>query len=506
MAGEDDLTNRHGPKVGSSFVTDKHTNQSVPVSVHALKDGPKRTEYTVVDPKGRSTGSMKVTDHSEQDLRQAESSGQYHANHEKLNYGNDPQNKYKSKTYVDSMRSSSISGYKGAGKLLHQIAAEHSVQNGNEGRVQLRVGGLGGMNDSSETPGTSAGFHEGFGYRGQDVYNEDGSLHHEGQDMHEKLANETWDEAQVNKSIGGDYWPPEGGIQKSPATFMEKDKPEMYLPDDVIDRERSRMQENPILDASKNNEPKDRDSLIAEAKSRIPGLNKPKGEVAGGAPGKKGLQALNLGPKGKENSSDKNSADGKGDPEKKGVLNAIKNLTSDIKNLKGDGGGGDGKDGAPSLDSLKDPTKLGAELGDKYLHLGKKVGHLLFITWLIVMAAGYALFFFPALIGLFMLNLLVISPKWCFRLTKWILYLIPVVGEVVKGLDEVGISNLKVEILPVEKYSIIAINVMYFIQMLAVFAFIMAIGCWAVGGVGGTVASWLDQTGVVSTLKDFCPK
>ncbi|QQS22671.1 hypothetical protein IPM19_03505 [bacterium] len=245
----DSLTESHsfGPKVGQGFVIEKGTNRKVPVTVRAGKYGD-MLEVGVFDPKDRMVGKELLKYYSQTELQDLQTTGKFHQNHERLTYGSDPSGKYKPKVYVESMKSYGDE-YKGVGKLMHQIAAEYSLKKGAGGRVQLTVAHLPSGMQNYEGMATSGGFHESFGYSAQDVYNKDGSLHHKGQDIHKKLAEEAWDEAQLNKKIGGEYWPPQGGIQKSPAQFKaSKDKPEMYLPDDVIERERQRMEQEPILD------------------------------------------------------------------------------------------------------------------------------------------------------------------------------------------------------------------------------------------------------------------
>lgn len=616
-----DKFNRHGPKVGHGFVNDKETKEKVPVTIHAGRYAGNH-EYTIVDPKDRDIGLMTAKYYSEENLKELESSGKVPPNHEKLHYGEGKDKKYKSKVYIDSMQNQSRNQYSGVGKLMHQIAAEKSVKAGGEGRVQLTVGHVGGMGFSNyEEAGNSAGFHESFGYHGQDVYNPDGSLHHSGQSLNKKMAEDTWHDAQLNKRIlkqtgAKGYWPPEGGIQKSPTKFMQsKDRPEMYLPDEAIEREKERMEKEPILDVneettdalidknkdlyrqekraqsereanqnqlipelgdeSNNNfsdnagttedeptnnaksvEDTDKELFKDGSTSTAFGDQPQRNDAQAKTPGFKKLnpkqQSLvkqtkeNLEKSKKSKNSDPKKRDGSKNPSKKKSSNspsenkdnasykngklqmareAAKNLKKKDKDKKSKGDSkssgigskiksaadaskDDGLSSKVAALTKKDPRAMAAGLADKYLHLGQTLGHILFLTWVIITILLSLMFVLPGLIGIFMLTLLLISPKLNYRITVWILEIALDafgVGEIITAVNQVGLTKLKIRINMLEVITIILIDMAYIICLLALYAFIMSLTCWSIGGWSGTVASWLDQTGFVSTLKSICP-
>lgn len=151
-------------------------------------------------------------------------------------YGNDPDNR-PGTLYVDYMYTEfhdhSTRVYEGLGRALHQIAVERSLQVGYQGRVQLAVAGIKRSQwDVGEDPGFSAPFHEKFGFLAQDVYNEDGSLHHEGQSIHDKIAK---DREKLERR--GDFM----------TAFLSNHKVYMILPPEVIEREKKRIAKKPNL-------------------------------------------------------------------------------------------------------------------------------------------------------------------------------------------------------------------------------------------------------------------
>ncbi|MEK7652255.1 MAG: hypothetical protein AAB351_03625, partial [Patescibacteria group bacterium] len=155
-------------------------------------------------------------------------------------YGSDPNNR-PGTLFVEAMHTEifdrHVKVYKGLGRALHQIAVERSLQLGYQGRVQLNVTSLKQNSwDVVEDPGFSAPFHKKFGFLAQDVYNEDGSLHHEGQTVHKKI-----DEAQEKARDKGEVR----------ATFFSHDRVYMTLPDEVIAREKERIAKNPNLRINK---------------------------------------------------------------------------------------------------------------------------------------------------------------------------------------------------------------------------------------------------------------
>jgi len=170
-------------------------------------------------------------------------------NNPKLQYGNQTE-KFMPKVYIENMvsgstkseidsnrKSHNASQYKGLGKMLHRAAVEWSFLQGCDGRVQLEV------------HGDSFGFHENFGFRGQDINNPDGSLHHLGQEPHQRIAIDRYDAAKQYKQEQ-DFWKSEGvSLEEYVRLYGEKknyvsstdEQVYMYLPDEVIKREKDRM-------------------------------------------------------------------------------------------------------------------------------------------------------------------------------------------------------------------------------------------------------------------------
>lgn len=247
--------NFYGPKVGVADIIDKKTGQSVHAEVRVSED--KGLTFRICTPDGNELGYTSLEELSVEDTVELEAKNPYDP---KLYYGNNLSTKGQSKVYVDEMVAGAKSQYKGIGQRLHEIAVERSFQIGAEGRVQLMIGGIGGM--AERNPGTSGGFHESLGFLGQDVYNADGSLHHSGQMINQKIAEGTWEVAQIQKSIGEQFlakgeknkaerfWPPQNAIHSN-ERFWPEEKPYMYLPPEAINRERGRMKEQPLLLANK---------------------------------------------------------------------------------------------------------------------------------------------------------------------------------------------------------------------------------------------------------------
>ena len=86
----------------------------------------------------------------------------------------------------------------------------------------------------------------------------------------------------------------------------------------------------------------------------------------------------------------------------------------------------------PSLEKFnpqnyKDPRKIVANEADKYLHLGRQTGHALWVIWELSVVIGSFPLIVTGIPGLLMLNLLLISPKLCYKITTWLLLLIPAI-------------------------------------------------------------------------------
>lgn len=198
----------------------------------------------------------------------------------------------------------------------------------------------------------------------------------------------------------------------------------------------------------------------------------------------------------------KDSSKGGAGDEKNG---SAKTGISKLKSLFGKGGDEAHGGGLKDL-AAKDPRKLAMHALD-YVGIGRRVGDVMFMVWLIVTAILSIALIAPGIIGLLMLNLLLIWPKAVYKITVWILVFIPAVGEVVKTVDSVGLGKVDIKLNGVEKYFIIVVDLIWFIGMLALFGFIMTIICYPinnVGVVGTTVADVWYGTSLFSELQGFC--
>jgi hypothetical protein len=160
--------------------------------------------------------------------------------------------------------------------------------------------------------------------------------------------------------------------------------------------------------------------------------------------------------------------------------------------------------------SLKnaDPRSKVADAADEYIHLGRKIGYILTLTWIIITVILTTLLYLPGIIGVAMLILLLVKPQWNYRITVWILEGVLDffgVGEVLTAINQFGFTKVKIELNFIEKFFIISVIVVYFFGILMLLAFLISIWCWSVGGWGGTLASWLDSTGYIAQLKTICP-
>lgn len=198
----------------------------------------------------------------------------------------------------------------------------------------------------------------------------------------------------------------------------------------------------------------------------------------------------------KKDSSKGGTGDGKDGAAKTGL--------SKLKSMFGKGG--DDADGGGVKSLTKDPRKLAVQALD-HVGLGRRVGDVMFMVWLIVTAILSIALIAPGIIGLLMLNLLLIWPKAVYKITVWILVFIPAVGEVTKTVDTAGLGKVDIKLNAVEKYFIVVADLIWFIGMLALFGFIMTIICYPinnVGVVGTTVADVWYGTSLFSELQGFC--
>ena len=220
-----------GPKIGHVECLDQN-NQPISLEIHASQRGyGLRLDY-VQD--GRMIGYINLSNAEQEEIAKAPKDSPF------KNYGDDPMPE-SGTTFIDLMENRSGGKVKGLGKKMHETAVEYSLQSGNQGRVQLEVGGVGGFQIAP--PGTSMPFHYAFGYRNQTIFQEDGSIHHTGEDHDKKLEEFLErDRKHLEENPTGEHLIHE--------VYM-KDKPFMYLPEDAIKHETERALKNPHLEVNK---------------------------------------------------------------------------------------------------------------------------------------------------------------------------------------------------------------------------------------------------------------
>lgn len=224
-----------GPRVGKGEVIDQVTGQKVSVEIHAIKEGGVE-RFMLVGPKGEGIGytELRYIDPSKTSDQPDFSAKQHYGNNLK---DRDPY------IWVELMMNTDQYSYKKVGKLLHELAVERSLQTDAKGRVQLVAGGVDSGNGMSmiEPPATSLAFHESFGFVAKDVYNNDGSLHHDGQSIHERLANGRMNSRRTSEKFN-DELGLEGDAHSSWSPLASEAKPYFYLPEEHIQREKSRVE------------------------------------------------------------------------------------------------------------------------------------------------------------------------------------------------------------------------------------------------------------------------
>lgn len=196
------------------------------------------------------------------------------------------------------------------------------------------------------------------------------------------------------------------------------------------------------------------------------------------------------------------SKGGAGDGNDSGAQTGLSKLKSFF------GKGGDNAHDAGGLKGAmaKDPRKIAVQALD-HVGLGRRVGDVMFMVWVIVTVILSIFFVFPGIIGLLMLNLLLVWPKAVYKITVWILIFIPVVGEVAKAVDTAGLGKVDIKLNAVEIYFIVIADLIWFIGMLALFGFLMTIICFPINNTGVVVTGAADiwyGTSLFSELQAIC--
>jgi hypothetical protein len=160
------------------------------------------------------------------------------------------------------------------------------------------------------------------------------------------------------------------------------------------------------------------------------------------------------------------------------------------------------------LSKSRDPRQLGADLADKYLHVGSQLGFALFVVWgIIALATIPTLVIGVGLIPAAIFNMLLFSPKTVYRISEFILDFCGF-GEVLQAADEVGLDKVTIKISDWQKglilfYDIIvALVIILFISIVLIS--LCSVANSTVGKVAGKAASVVSPNSAYATISSFC--
>jgi hypothetical protein len=259
---QSEFLEEYGYKIGSTEVKDKETGKTIELDLYYerkksnynltdnnnYKYDPKLEsvycKYYLIDKKGKIAGIMNIKNFSDnlsktliENYPENLLKKEFNLSKNLLKYGDDLNEKPKSFIHVDEIQSFK----KGCGTVLHQVAVEHSLREGFEGRAQLYADYL-GSSMSEDNVVTSAGFHENFGYFYKDVYdyNRGGELRHKGEDIHVALAKsrqeeaEKWEKGHLGEKMSE-------MIRDKYRPIADKSALIASLPEEIVSREKERM-------------------------------------------------------------------------------------------------------------------------------------------------------------------------------------------------------------------------------------------------------------------------
>jgi hypothetical protein len=147
----------------------------------------------------------------------------------------------------------------------------------------------------------------------------------------------------------------------------------------------------------------------------------------------------------------------------------------------------------------KDPRAIAAGLADKYLHLGAKLGTLLWIVWGLLSVV---------IIGAIPFNILLFSPKSVYRLTEIILDFFGF-GEALQAADEVGLDKINITLADWQKGIIVLYDIILFMLIVIFITTVFTSMCYVLGGTAGAVVAKVGDVatqngGMLTAIHSFC--
>jgi hypothetical protein len=154
---------------------------------------------------------------------------------------------------------------------------------------------------------------------------------------------------------------------------------------------------------------------------------------------------------------------------------------------------------AKDLASSKDPRAKVAEMADKELDLGPKIGTTLWLTWGLLSLV---------LVGAIPFNILLFSPKAVYKLTEIILDFFGI-GEEMHAADEMGLDKIKIVVADWQKAFIIFYDILLFMLIILFITTVLTAMCYVLGGTTGAVVAKVGDIatqngGMLTALHAFC--
>ena len=154
---------------------------------------------------------------------------------------------------------------------------------------------------------------------------------------------------------------------------------------------------------------------------------------------------------------------------------------------------------AKDLASSKDPRAKAAEMADKELDLGPKIGTTLWLTWGLLSLV---------IVGAIPFNILLFSPKAVYKLTEIILDFFGI-GEEMHAADEMGLDKIKITVADWQKAFIIFYDILLFMLIILFITTVLTAMCYVLGGTTGAVVAKVGDIatqngGILTTLHAFC--